>query len=389
MDEQLDRLMSMTLPQVKVFDGTPVNHTDNSLFSIGGILAKFITPGVFALVGSNNKEILCQKKEAMTKLLDDCGRDVHRKNQENIAIVANALSSINEMVASKSDNGEDEVVKCIKDSSSLIQQTVTSIDETIQDTLDSIKDQIQIEYELKKSTLIDSFDPEYFGLEQSPVWSDFAAASSKLLQERAGAYLKGKTAENGEAIKVFLALFLSKFDSIEKSLEQVVVNMGKIQIKQEILKDRQAKLEGLIKKRNEIDRPKKLTRVACATIICSILQKKNKNDKVKFETIEKLLYRWDKMLEKGEKVPVEHYEDARNGTSISFTNWVNQSFIKYYKDKQTLRGLRKKLISSEAAFDEAALNQYKLMQSQPDDGEEEYEEEYENENDYENDHEND
>ncbi len=97
----------------------------------------------------------------------------------------------------------------------------------------------------------------------------------------------------------------------------------------------------------------------------------------------------DKMLEKGEKVPVEHYEDARNGTSISFTNWVNQSFIKYYKDKQTLRGLRKKLISSEAAFDEAALNQYKLMQSQPDDGEEEYEEEYENENDYENDHEND
>ena len=97
----------------------------------------------------------------------------------------------------------------------------------------------------------------------------------------------------------------------------------------------------------------------------------------------------DKMLEKGERIPVEHYEDARNGTSISFTNLVNQSFIKYYKDKQTLRGLRKKLISSEAAFDEAALNQYKLMQSQPDDGEEEYEEEYENENDYENDHEND
>lgn len=50
------------------------------------------------------------------------------------------------MVASKSDNGEDEVVKCIKDSSSLIRQTVTSIDDTIQDTLDSIKDQIQMEY---------------------------------------------------------------------------------------------------------------------------------------------------------------------------------------------------------------------------------------------------
>ena len=60
-------------------------------------------------------------------------------------------------------------MKCIKDSSSLIQQTVTSIDETIQDTLDSIKDQIQIEYESKKSTLIDSFDPEWFGLGQSPV----------------------------------------------------------------------------------------------------------------------------------------------------------------------------------------------------------------------------
>ena len=364
MDEQLDRLMSMTLPQVKVFDGTPVNHTDNSLFSIGGILAKFITPGVFALVGSNNKEILCQKKEAMTKLLDDCGRDVHRKNQENIAIVANALSSINEMVASKSDNGEDEVVKCIKDSSSLIQQTVTSIDETIQDTLDSIKDQIQIEYESKKSTLIDSFDPECFGLGQSPVWSDFTAASSKLLQERAGAYLKGKTAENGEAIKVFLALFLSKFDSIEKSLEQVVVNMGKIQIKQEILKDRQAKLEGLIKKRNEIDRPKKLTRAVCATIIVDIMIEKNKNDKVKLKTIEKLLYRWDKMLEKGERIPVEHYEDARNGTSISFTNWVHLFFIKYYEEKRLIKGLRKKLISSEAAFNEASRKQYKSRESQ-------------------------
>ena len=95
-----------------------------------------------------------------------------------------------------------------------------------------------------------------------------------MLQERAGAYLKGKTAENGEAIKVFLALFLSKFDSIEKSLEQVVVNMEKIQVKQEILKDRQAKLEGLIKKRNDIDRPKKLTRAVCATIIVNIMIEK-------------------------------------------------------------------------------------------------------------------
>ena len=95
------------------------------------------------------------------------------------------------------------------------------------------------------------------------------------------------------------------------------------------------------------------------------------------------------MLEKGERIPVEHYEDARNGTSISFTNWVHLFFIKYYEEKRLIKGLRKKLISSEAAFDEAARNQYKLMQSQPDDGEEEYEEEYENENDYENDHEND
>ena len=362
MDEQLETLMSMTLPQVKVFDGTPVNHTDNSLFSIG-ILAKFITPGVFAL-GNSNEEILCQKKEAMTKKLDDYGREVNRRNKENIAIVTDALFSINEMVASRSNNEEDEVVKCIKDSSSLIQQTVTSIDETIQDTLADIKEQIEIEYGAKKSTLIDSFDPGCFGLEQSPVWSGFTAASSKMLQERAGAYLKGKTAENGEAIKVFLALFLSKFDSIEKSLEQVVVNMEKIQVKQEILKDRQAKLEGLIKKRNDIDRPKKLTRAVCATIIVNIMIEKNKNDKVKLETIEKLLYRWDKMLEKGERIPVEHYEDARNGTSISFTNWVHLFFIKYYEEKRLIKGLRKKLISSEAAFNEAARKQYKSRESQ-------------------------
>ena len=69
----------------------------------------------------------------------------------------------------------------------------------------------------------------------------------------------------------------AKFDSIEKSLEQVVVNMEKIQVKQEILKDRQAKLEVLIKKRNDIDRPKKLTRAVCATIIVNIMiEKKQK-----------------------------------------------------------------------------------------------------------------
>ena len=80
MDEQLETLMSMTLPQVKVFDGTPVNHTDNSLFSIG-ILTKFITPGVFALVGSNEK-ILCQKKEAMTKMLDDYAEKTAYENKK-------------------------------------------------------------------------------------------------------------------------------------------------------------------------------------------------------------------------------------------------------------------------------------------------------------------
>ena len=362
MDEQLETLMSMTLPQVKVFDGTPVNHTDNSLFSIG-ILAKFITPGVFALVGSNEK-ILCQKKEAMTKMLDDYAEKTAYENKKNISAVNEALQSINNLIPSKIDDSDKDVVECIKDSSSLIQMAVGSIDATIQDTLADIKEQIEIEYGAKKSTLIDSFDPGCFGLEQSPVWSGFTAASSKMLQERAGAYLKGKTAENGEAIKVFLALFLSKFDSIEKSLEQVVVNMEKIQVKQEILKDRQAKLEGLIKKRNDIDRPKKLTRAVCATIIVNIMIEKNKNDKVKLETIEKLLYRWDKMLEKGERIPVEHYEDARNGTSISFTNWVHLFFIKYYEEKRLIKGLRKKLISSEAAFNEAARKQYKSRESQ-------------------------
>ena len=363
MDEQLDRLMSVTLPQVKVFDGTPVNHTDNSLFSIGGILAKFITPGVFALVGSNNKEILCQKKEAMTKLLDDCGREVHRKNQENIAIVADALSSINEMVASKGDNGEDEVVKCIKDSSSLIRQTVTSIDDTIQDTLDSIKDQIQMEYETKQTMLMDSFDPEYFGLGQSSAWSGFAADSSKLLQARAGAYLKGQTAEkaeNGEAIKVFLALFMSKFDSIEKSLGQIIVNIENIQVKQE-------NLEGLIKKRNEADRPKKLNRRTCVMIIKKNLKQQLPTDKSKEDSLYKLLSRWDKALEKGEKIPVAGYDSAVNNTISYFSGWVRQDFIPYYMMNHKVKGFKRKISNSEFALDEAARNQYESQYEDDDD----------------------
>ena len=182
MDEQLETLMSMTLPQVYALGEKPADKTSYFFTSIKTRMSLHDL-----MSGISDEKLLRLKKERMTELLDDCGREVHRKNQENIAIVADALSSINEMVASKNDNGEDEVVKCIKDSSSLIRQTVTSIDDTIQDTLDSIKDQIQMEYETKQTMLMDSFDPEYFGLGQSSAWSGFAADSSKLLQARAGA----------------------------------------------------------------------------------------------------------------------------------------------------------------------------------------------------------
>lgn len=363
MDEQLDRLMSVTLPQVYALGEKPVARPSGvkCVGTIDKLSSHDLMPGI------SDEELLRLKKERMTELLDDCGREVHRKNQENIAIVADALSSINEMVASKNDNGEDEVVKCIKDSSSLIRQTVTSIDDTIQDTLDSIKDQIQMEYETKQTMLMDSFDPEYFGLGQSSAWSGFAADSSKLLQARAGAYLKGQTAEkaeNGEAIKVFLALFMSKFDSIEKSLGQIVVNIEKIQVKQEMLKDRQKNLEGLIKKRNEADRPKKLKRTTCVLIIVKILKEQYNCDEIKSESIEKMLYRWDKVLEKGEKIPVEGYDSARNSNISFFTNWVKLVFVPYYLNYRKIKGSKRSFSSSEAAFNEAARKQYKSRQRQ-------------------------
>ncbi len=253
MDEQLETLMSMTLPQVYALGEKPVEHE-----IIYSLYHRITLSEPMSSV--SDEELLRLKKERMTELLDGCGRKVHRKNQENIAIVADALSSINEMVASKSDNGEDEIVKCIKDSSSLIRQTVTSIDDTIQDTLDSIRDQIQMEYETKQTMLMDSFDPEYFGLEQSSVWSSFVANSSKWLLSHVTVCFKDQMPEKADdvkTIKAFEALISKRFDIIEKSLEQIVVNIEKIQVKQEILKDRQKNLEGLIKKRNEADRPKK------------------------------------------------------------------------------------------------------------------------------------
>ena len=299
----------------------------------------------------------------MTKWLDDCGKEVIGKNQENSAIVSSALSSINDLLVSKSDKEEDEIVKSIRKSSSLIQQTVTSIDETIQDTLDSIKDQIQMEYETKQTTLMDSFDPEYFGLEQSSIWSSFVANSSKWLLSHVTVCFKDQMPEKADdvkTIKAFEALISKRFDIIEKSLEQIIINMAKIQAKQDVLKDRQTKLEGLIKKRNEGDSPKKLSRAACVDTIVGILG--NKNIYINKSTIEKKLYRWDRALERGEKIPVQGYVSARNNKIDFFEVWVKVEFIPQYLKIRKLKGVRTRHSSSEAAFDEAARNQYKSRQ---------------------------
>ena len=367
MDEQLERLMSVTLPQVKVFDGKPVNHTDNSLFSIG-ILAKFITPGVFALVGSNEK-ILCQKKEAMTKMLDDYAEKTAYENKKNISAVNEALQSINNLIPSKIDDSDKDVVECIKDSSSLIQMAVGSIDATIQDTLADIKEQIEIEYGAKKSTLIDSFDPGYFGLEQSPAWSGFTVKSSELLQERANNYFNGPTqgkAENGDSIKEFFVLFMARFENIETSLGQVVKNMEKIQTSQAMIKEKQKNIEGLIKRRNEADRPKPLQRKTCVMIIGKHLNERYKL-KINPGSIEKMLFRWDKALERGEKIPVAGYDTARNNNIGYFSDWVKVEFIEYYMNMRAKRMNKIRISSSEAAFNEAARKKSHSMYDEGDD----------------------
>ena len=359
MDEQLDRLMNETLPQVYALGEKPIEYEIQNLYH--RITLSELMPSV------SDEKLLRLKNERMTKWLDDCGKEVIGKNQENSAIVSSALSSINDLLVSKSDKEEDEIVKSIRKSSSLIQQTVTSIDETIQDTLDSIKDQIQMEYETKQTTLMDSFDPEYFGLEQSSVWSSFVANSSKWLLSHVTVCFKDQMPEKADdvkTIKAFEALISKRFDSIEKSLEQIVVNIEKIQIKQEILKDRQKNLEGLIKKRNEADRPKKLNRRTCVVIIKNNLKQLLPTDESKEDSLYKLLSRWDKALEKGEKIPVRGYDSAVNNTISYFSDWVRQDFIPYYMLNHKVKGFRRKISNSEATFNEAARNQYESRQRQ-------------------------
>ena len=355
MDEQLDRLMSVKLPQVYALGEKPIEY------EIQNLCHRVTLRELMSSV--SDEELLRLKNERMTKWLDDCGKEVIGKNQENSAIVSSALSSINDLLVSKSDKEEDEIVKSIRKSSSLIQQTVTSIDETIQDTLDSIKDQIQMEYETKQTTLMDSFDPEYFGLEQSSVWSSFVANSSKWLLSHVTVCFKEQMLEKAdhiEAIKAFEALISKRFDIIEKSLEQIIINMAKIQAKQDVLKDRQTKLEGLIKKRNEGDSPKKLSRAACVDTIVGILG--NKYIYINKSTIEKKLYRWDRALERGEKIPVQGYVSARNNKIDFFEVWVKVEFIPYYLKERQKNKTRHS--SSEAAFNEAARNQYESRQRQ-------------------------
>ena len=355
MDEQLDRLMNETLPQVYALGEKPIEYEIQNLYH--RITLSELMPSV------SDEKLLRLKNERMTKWLDDCGKEVIGKNQENSAIVSNSLSSINDLLASKSDKEEDEIVKYIKESSSLIRQTVTSIDDTIQDTLDSIKDQIQMEYETKQTMLMDSFDPEYFGLEQSSVWSSFVANSSKWLLSHVTVCFKDQMPEKADdvkTIKAFEALISKRFDIIEKSLEQIIINMAKIQAKQDVLKDRQTKLEGLIKKRNEGDSPKKLSRAACVDTIVGILE--NKNIYINKSAIEKKLYRWDRALERGEKIPVQGYVSARNNKIDFFEVWVKVEFIPYYLKERQKNKTRHS--SSEAAFNEAARNQYESRQRQ-------------------------
>ena len=357
MDEQLDRLMSVKLPQVYALGEKPIEYEIQNLYH--RITLSELMPSV------SDEKLLRLKNERMTKWLDDCGKEVIGKNQENSAIVSNSLSSINDLLASKSDKEEDEIVKSIRKSSSLIQQTVTSIDETIQDTLDSIKDQIQMEYETKQTTLMDSFDPEYFGLEQSSVWSSFVANSSKWLLSHVTVCFKDQMPEKADdvkTIKAFEALISKRFDIIEKSLEQIIINMAKIQAKQDVLKDKQKNLERLIQKRNKNDDPKKLSRAICAKIIVGILEEQYKIYTIKSDSIEKMLYRWDRALERGEKIPVQGYDSARNNKIDFFEVWAKVEFIPQYLKNRKLKGYRTRHSSSEAAFDEAARNQYKSRQ---------------------------
>lgn len=135
--------------------------------------------------------------------------------------------------------------------------------------------------------------------------------------------------------------------------------MEKIQVKQEILKDRQAKLEGLIKKRNEADTPKKLQRRTCVFIIINNLKEQLTGVTYNEESLYKLLSRWDQSLANGEKIPIQGYDSARNNSISYFSDWVKVEFIPYYVTKRKIKGYRTRLSSNPRAIDEAAVKQYK------------------------------
>lgn len=379
MDDELASLSLYNLPQVYPLGENdkwkPTSNAFMGEFSYVNLIGSiFQTVMRFAHIELKREEdSLRKRKKRLTKLLKDYEKQTTLKNKKSISIINNALLSIKSQIPSTISSDEGEIVERIKASSEMIQRAVTSIDSTIHDTLSGLKEQIDIEYKTKETKILESFDPEYFGLPQSPVWINCATESSKWLQKHTGSYFDGQATDktdNGNSIKEFSLILSERFKSIETSLNQVVKNMEKIQITQEIIKNKQNKLEESIKKRNEADMPKRIQRKTCVTIIENILKQQYNFDNINSDSIEKMLYRWDKALERGEKIPVGGYDSARNNKIGYFSDWVKVTFIPFYIEKHMKKGNRRRFSSNNAAFDEAARKRYKDMRYQDEDEDE-------------------
>lgn len=356
MDEQLDRLMSVTLPQVSIFEEKHVNHE--------GSISCFPVNSLF-FMGKNpaNREskdfIIRQKKDAITRVLDDYKNTIDRENRKRVLDINETLVSISNLIPSELKDEENEIVDYIKESSDLIFETVKSIDRTLQNTLTSIKVLIELEYTSRKPMLLNSFEPKCFGLYQSSTWLEFAANSSSWLFEETNHLFNGTgypLVESCNSLKDFLSLLTSKIENIERNMEQIGKNMEQIQSMQDIIKGKQKDLELLIKKRNEADKPKKLQRKTCACIIARNLEEQLRYKKINDESIEKLLYRWDELLKEGKKIPVGGYDSARNSNVTLFSSWVKVEFIPYYMTNHIVKGMKKRTSNNESAFNEAARN---------------------------------
>ena len=181
-----------------------------------------------------------------------------------------------------------------------------------------------------------------------------------------------------ENIKEMLSnYFLTYTTDIKSSLEscqkenqnnfrKVLETGDQILAKTAVINNSEHTLKELVKKRNEADQQKPLARTECARKIKEVFKEEHSHIKINEDTIIKLLKRWDDRITEGKKDIVKGYRAARNGSEVSFEEWVSNHFVNYYINHRNIRKRNNpfdtrspKISSSDAAQNEAAVQKHR------------------------------